>query len=773
MSVRRFAAVLVLVIATGAAVLAPAATLAVQVLVVTHCANDTQLRADLTTLQSSGGGTISFSCGVSTISVSAPLPAITTDTTVAGGGIVTLNGASGSRIFSVSGGGHLRLRKITLENGYFNGSGGAISNAGTLSLHGVTVKGSHAPESGGGVYTTGPLDITNSTFASNNSNFGGGIEAEGGAVVTISGSTFHNNQSVGVQSDHSDGIGAAIYLTTGAKATVTNSTFKDNTAWNGGAFGVDGGGTSLSLTGSTVHANKASQIWGGGIFTRNSAVTTVENSTISGNSAPLIGGGLLNLSGATLNVSYSTIAGNTQNAGGYGGAGIENRGSTTNLNGVTFTHNVAGGGGAGMENAFGGVANVYNATFDGNTAGSFGGSGAGFYNFEASSYLTNVTFHANADPTSGAAQLANEFGSHAADTHLTLLNVVAANPKGGVNCDFHVAPDSVATSMSSDGSCGFGAGDDHRKVQLGALASNGGQVKTNLPLITSPLIDHGTASGAPSFDARGVARPQGAGVDIGAVEVKATTLQESQPAITYGGWKGKADHHAAGGTYRVSTRAGSTLTFTFTGRKVALLTQTGPADGKARISIDGVTRCTCDLYAPSTHWQQKLPFGGLSGGRHVVSITVTGNHNAHASGAAVVVDGFTVGSSASIFYEQALAVSYDGWRGISNPNASGGGLRTNSAAGATVVLHYIGHSVTWVTAFGPNQGRADVYIDGHLTAHEDLYEATADPHIALTFQSTGNQQHTLLIKVLHSKNPASTGYGVSVDSLRGVIRVVP
>jgi hypothetical protein len=35
---------------------------------------------------------------------------------------------------------------------------------------------------------------------------------------------------------------------------------------------------------------------------------------------------------------------------------------------------------------------------------------------------------------------------------------------------------------------------------------------------TSPALNAGTATGAPSADQRGVVRPQGAGIDIGAVE---------------------------------------------------------------------------------------------------------------------------------------------------------------------------------------------------------------------------------------------------------------
>ena len=55
---------------------------------------------------------------------------------------------------------------------------------------------------------------------------------------------------------------------------------------------------------------------------------------------------------------------------------------------------------------------------------------------------------------------------------------------------------------------------------LGALADNGGTTPTLLPQATSPAIDAADCVGI-SPDQRGVARPQGARCDIGAVEVLA------------------------------------------------------------------------------------------------------------------------------------------------------------------------------------------------------------------------------------------------------------
>jgi hypothetical protein len=53
---------------------------------------------------------------------------------------------------------------------------------------------------------------------------------------------------------------------------------------------------------------------------------------------------------------------------------------------------------------------------------------------------------------------------------------------------------------------------------LGPLQDNGGPTWTHALLAGSPAIDAGDPAGAPSEDQRGVPRPQGPGVDIGAFE---------------------------------------------------------------------------------------------------------------------------------------------------------------------------------------------------------------------------------------------------------------
>jgi hypothetical protein len=73
---------------------------------------------------------------------------------------------------------------------------------------------------------------------------------------------------------------------------------------------------------------------------------------------------------------------------------------------------------------------------------------------------------------------------------------------------------------NTNGGTGFGSTGDLLGVNLllGPLADNGGPTFTMALLPGSPAIDAGTSVGAPSTDQRGVPRPQGSNVDIGAYE---------------------------------------------------------------------------------------------------------------------------------------------------------------------------------------------------------------------------------------------------------------
>lgn len=78
----------------------------------------------------------------------------------------------------------------------------------------------------------------------------------------------------------------------------------------------------------------------------------------------------------------------------------------------------------------------------------------------------------------------------------------------------------IGVNASVDDDCGFvAAGGIASPLLLGALGDNGGPTPTFLPQAGSPLIGAASTAECLAADQRGVARPQGAACDIGAVEV--------------------------------------------------------------------------------------------------------------------------------------------------------------------------------------------------------------------------------------------------------------
>ena len=77
-------------------------------------------------------------------------------------------------------------------------------------------------------------------------------------------------------------------------------------------------------------------------------------------------------------------------------------------------------------------------------------------------------------------------------------------------------------NLDSENSCQFnGTGDlINTNPRLGPLQDNGGPTFTHALLQDSPAVDAGDNNGAPATDQRGVSRPQGSTVDIGAYELE-------------------------------------------------------------------------------------------------------------------------------------------------------------------------------------------------------------------------------------------------------------
>lgn len=481
---------------------------------VTNCSNDTDFSNQLV-----GGGTITFNCGTATILWSST-KTIAANTTIDGGGNITLSGGFGHRLFVVNPNVTLTLQNITLINGYNpDPAGGAgVSNNGHLILTDVTVHSMvDSAFDGGGISTIGALDITNSTFYENKATNGGAIFGSGaGAVITIDSSTLYDNHATG---KGNNGFGGAIYLASGAQLHLDSTSSYSGTARFGGAIYV-ATGASATITRSPLYNNSASSD-GGAIF--NKGATDVSNNTISGNSASYGGGidndhGSLTMIDSTLTLNVATVA---------GGGGIANDHGTMTLTNLTVSENFASGDAGGIENGRG-TATITNVTLSGNRAS----SGGGMWNlYGGTAYLTNVTFKGNAGSSNGGG-IGN---TNDVDTHLYLTNVIIADSDTGDNCAFDKAPDLSDHNLSSDASCNFAAGGGHDsvKMKLGPLETNGGMTLTHRLLPGSPAIDGGVFVANILTDQRSTTRPRGGAFDVGAVESVPCTGVPTKPQIWF------------------------------------------------------------------------------------------------------------------------------------------------------------------------------------------------------------------------------------------------
>ena len=246
-----------------------------------------------------GGGPYGFSCeGPQTITTDAEIM-ITNDVILDGSGTLTVDGNDEHRLFSVTDGTAVELRRFILTRGAaIEGGGGAIVSSGTLTIVDSEVSASTAETFGGGITNFGELTIVRSAvLGSRSGGDGGGIMNTG--MLAMMSTTVAGN----IAETNGGGV-----MNTGT-LTITACTVAGNEA------AQDGGGIAnfnvLQLVNSTVSGNSASDGEGGGIW--NNSVMTMTNGTVSSNAASA--GGAIGNGGVAMMVLNSLVDGDCSGAG--------------------------------------------------------------------------------------------------------------------------------------------------------------------------------------------------------------------------------------------------------------------------------------------------------------------------------------------------------------------------------------------------------------------------------------------------------------------------
>ncbi|MFI3255483.1 MAG: InlB B-repeat-containing protein [Eubacteriales bacterium] len=207
--------------------------------------------------------------------------------------------------------------------------GGIYATGSNITMNSGTISGNSSANKGGGIYLAGnsQFQMDGGLITDNESNDGGGIYATSAEII-INNGTISNNEATknggGIGSDNTEitlngglftgnkaSSGGGIY-TFANKLTATGGTIQENEAVSGGGFYVDT--CFASITNAVIHKNTATT--GGGIYVNNTSTlnvndgTTLDNTTISENTATDCGGGILAYKGK-LTLTNSEISGNT------------------------------------------------------------------------------------------------------------------------------------------------------------------------------------------------------------------------------------------------------------------------------------------------------------------------------------------------------------------------------------------------------------------------------------------------------------------------------
>lgn len=363
-----------------------------------------------------GGDTIEFSV-TGTMDLTLGYILIDKDLTISGpgAGSLSIRGDDNNYVFMIDH--NVTISGLTITHAPSNYGGGIYNWGGTLTLNGVTITGNEE-EAGGGIYNlgSGTITIENSIISGNTADVGsgGGIyngngtltlnncivsgndaAVDGGGIHNSGGSVTVENGSIiggdGTGNTAINGLGGGIYNAEGT-ITVDGSTVSYNDAINGCGIYNWQEGTLIVQNGSFISEN-GNCIHGGGIFT--SGTTTVDGSTVNGNSAGYAGGyggGIFNQDSGTAGTldiqNGSTIGGTGEGNDANHGGGIYNLTGIVTVDNSIVSANTAVNEGGGIYNddtLYVQNDSTIGGTGAGNTSGTDGG---GIYNHDVGATAT-------------------------------------------------------------------------------------------------------------------------------------------------------------------------------------------------------------------------------------------------------------------------------------------------------------------------------------------------------------------------------------------------
>lgn len=301
------------------------------------------------------------------------------------------------------------------------------------------------------LYVTAPITVSGLTFNGGYSgSYGGAIQVAAPAMsFTLNDCAFTNNLA--------DMMGGAVYVAGASTSTIARCTFTSNNSANGGAVALTS--ATNAVTDCTFRSNRATQHYGGALYSYITQRNTVEGCAFLSNSAANMGGAVaLHSVIATMSINNSTFAGNS--SVGHGGAVLLN-GVGLSMSFCTVTGST---GGAALHIVPGGPMSLKNTIVAGN------------------------------------ARDLSPFGNYQSGDYNIIGSVSGASFSGGDN-------DLVGETVALDPVSAYGGPTPTVRLPAGSIA-----------LDAIPAAACTSYTGAVSTDQRGRTRPAGARCDVGAFE---------------------------------------------------------------------------------------------------------------------------------------------------------------------------------------------------------------------------------------------------------------
>jgi hypothetical protein len=448
--------------------------------------------------------------------------------------------------FTIQGGNANGTGTLSYGGGVSQGSGGGIACffSSNVRIANCIIRNNSTGNNGAGLYCSNSSrpDLSHCSFLTNAAtNSGGGIGCEASSSFTIDSSYFNDNiatvngggiysysssyviDSCTFDNNRSTQAGAAIYNESGSNTFTRNCIIKNNSAATLGGGMYNKGGSAPTIINCTFYKNTA--VTGGGMYNLNVGTPKIsycffqENkATISGAGSPA-GAGMYNDGTSNPEVKFCLFSANTAPNGGDGAGMYNDNGATPMDSACIFVNNVtAGGNGGGVVNDGGGNPKFFNCVFAQNSAV----LGGGVYFFGSNGRCTNCTFYGNTATTDGG-------GAYVSGGGAKLVNDIFWGNLGGGTQGISVTAGATPNVRNCDVQGGYTGTNSGGIININplfintaSLAGPDGIWRTSddglILSCSSPAKDVALVSDAPIVDILGIARPQGAGPDMGAYE---------------------------------------------------------------------------------------------------------------------------------------------------------------------------------------------------------------------------------------------------------------